>query len=70
MQVSPAKMAILVPGILGSPFFILTLVVRGMLGTGRKVVVLLVLYLDIDTSLSTETLNSLLEINIKLDNTD
>lgn len=60
MQVSPAK--ILVLGILGAPFFIETLEVRGMLGIGRNVVVLLVLYLDIDTSPSTETLNSLLEM--------
>jgi hypothetical protein len=60
MQVSRAKMAVLVPGILGAPFFVQTLEVWGMLGTGRNVVVLLVLNLDIDTSPSTETLNSLL----------
>lgn len=62
MQVSPANMPVLVPGILGAPCFIQTLEVRGMLGTGRNVVALLVLYLDIDTSPSTETLNSLLEM--------
>jgi hypothetical protein len=52
----------------------------GMMGAGRNVMVLLVLYLDIDTSPSTETLNFILEMklilslitladNIKLDNT-